>query len=174
MEKKNKGYKFTKGNRFYLHRKKSGRDKIFNKPELLLEAFDAYREWNKENVWNKIEVKTRIIELVKGEQEEKRSSTVAPMTITAFCHFVGVNENYMRNFRSEQKDEPDFTAVIQYIYEQCESQMFAGASVGAYNANIISRKLGLADKIHQESVNYNTNITKDEAEAIAAALDKRI
>ena len=40
----------------------------------------------------------------------------------------------------------DFSAVISMVEEIIETQQFEGAAVGAFNANIIARKLGLADK----------------------------
>lgn len=45
-----------------------------------------------------------------------------------------------------EKNDEDFLHVIARVEETIETQQFEGACVGAFNANIIARKLGLSDK----------------------------
>ncbi len=51
-----------------------------------------------------------------------------------------------KNSTDDSTDDKDFLMVIARIEETIETQQFEGACVGAFNANIIARKLGLSDK----------------------------
>src|SRR5690606_4225743 len=73
--------------------------------------------------------------------------TSRPYTLTALCLYLGINTAYFRQFKDNLKDtDEDFSTVITRIEETIYSQKFEGASVGAFNANIIARDLGLSDK----------------------------
>ena len=67
-------------------------------------------------------------------------------------------------------------AVIARIEGIITTQQFEGACVGAFNANIISRTLGLADKKEINAVvPTGLNIVvndKDEAELVERLMDK--
>lgn len=115
------------GNQFWKLRSKHGRDKLFSTPELLWEAACEYFEWCNENPW--------IV---------KKMKTPRPYTLSGLCFYLGCNEAYFRQF--EKEANKDFSTVINDIKTVIETQQFEGASVGAFNANIIARKLGLSDK----------------------------
>ena len=70
--------------------------------------------------------------------------TERPFTLTGLCLYLDCSEGYFRTFKLTCSD--DFLAIITRIEHVIETQQFEGATVGAYNANIIARKLGLADK----------------------------
>ncbi len=53
-------------------------------------------------------------------------------------------EKHAEGFR--EGDYPAFFEVITRADQIIDQHQFEGASVGAFNANIIARKLGLADK----------------------------
>jgi hypothetical protein len=68
--------------------------------------------------------------------------TQTPMSLESFCLFSDISTETFRNYESTK----DFIEVTTRIRGVIESNQFEGATVGAYNPNIIARKLGLADK----------------------------
>lgn len=128
-----------KGNQFWKLRSKHGRDTLFATPELLWDAACEYFDWCDNNPWSVIKNKT------KGKKKEKEESpTQRPYTLTGFLLYCGANTGYWSEFKSYNHN--DFSEVISRIETIIETQQFEGAAVGAFNANIISRKLGLSDK----------------------------
>jgi len=131
------------GNQFWKLRSKHGRDKLFATPELMLEAAYEYFQWCDNNPWIKNDV-------VKGGEQAGMKlaiETERPYTLTGLCLYLGCSSSYFRVFKSELEEDPqDFLTVITRIEEVIETQQFEGAAVGAFNANIIARKLGLSDK----------------------------
>lgn len=138
------------GNRFWELRSKHGRDKLFETPQLLWEAACEYFNWCDSNPWNKKE-------LVKsGDLAGKLFDipTERPYTITGLCIYLGCNEAYFRVFKGQlPAGEKDFNTVIEQIEQVIYTQKFEGAAVGAFNANIIARDLGLRDKSETEISN---------------------
>ena len=65
--------------------------------------------------------------------------------------YCDANEAYWRQFKA--KNHRDFSTVISRIESVIETQQFEGAVVGAFNANIIARKLGLSDKQDDQGTN---------------------
>lgn len=136
-------------NAFWKNRTKHGRDKLFTTPDLLWKAATEYFQWCDDNPWIKNEA------IKSGDFAGKivKVPTSRPYTLTALCLYLGVDTSYFRKFKENLKEEEeDFFTVITRIEETIYSQKFEGAAVGAFNANIISRDLGLAD-------NHNSNIT---------------
>lgn len=129
-----------KGNQFWRLRSKHGRDKLFATPELLWEAACEYFGWCDAHPWLKQEaVKSgtlagRIIEV----------PTARPYSLSGFLLYIGASESYWKEFRAAGHE--GFLSVIDEVERVIETQQFEGATVGAFNANIISRKLGLIDK----------------------------
>ena len=133
------------GNRFWEMRSKHGRDKLFSSADLLWEAACEYFQWCEDNPWYKIDFKGK-------DAEEVKIPTARPFTIQGLCRFLDCSSSYFREFkRSPPKDSKDFLTVITRIEETIYQHKFEGAVVGAFNANIISRDLGLADKQHIEN-----------------------
>lgn len=128
---------FQKGNQFWKMRSKHGRDRIFQTPEILLEACYEYFEYTDSRKWSKTDWVGK--DAIQVERE-----TSVPYTITGMCIFLGVNSVYWAQFKKAAPSE--FSKVITHVEEIIYSQKFEGASVGAFNANIIARDLGLADK----------------------------
>ena len=86
---------------------------------------------------------------------EVKIPTSSPFTLMGLCCYLGVNTHYLIDFenslKERLKDKDDVEArgyydVITHVREVIYVQKFEGAVVGAYNANIISRELGLAEK----------------------------
>jgi len=128
------------GNQFWKLRSKHGRDKLFQTPELMWEAACEYFEWCDNNPWYKNEA------IKSGDLvgTTVKVPTARPYTITGFLVYIGASEQYWRTFKAN--DHKDFLAVMEEIERVIYTQKFEGAAVGAFNANIIARDLGLSDK----------------------------
>ena len=142
------------GNKFWMLRSKHGRDKLFASPELLWDAACEYFQWCEDNPWYKSEqVKMPGKGYTDSEGEFHAPQTIAeiptarPFTMQGLCLYLNASVNYFRTFKAELKEkDKDFLVVITRIEETVYMQKFEGAAVGAFNANIISRDLGLSDK----------------------------
>lgn len=126
-----------KGNEFWKKRSKHGRDKIFETPEILLEACYEYFDYQSQRTWEKTDFKGK-------DADEVKIPTSSPFTLSGLCVFLGVNTVYFNQF--DKKCSKDFTKVITHVRDIIYTQKFEGAAVGAYNSNIIARELGLTDK----------------------------
>lgn len=147
------------GNQFWKCRSSHGRDKLFSTPELLWEAACEYFQWCDENPWttNKAIQKVVPVKRNKGKKVETINEeltqrevipTERPYSLSGFCIYVDASSMWWRNFKEQCKNnkDEDFLIVITRVEEIIRTQQFEGACVGAFNANIISRTLGLADK----------------------------
>jgi hypothetical protein len=127
---------------------KGGLEKLFKTPQSLWEAACDYFKWVKLNPWYKKEWKSDfgLVDVPVGR----------PMTIKGMCIHMGANSEYYRNFKNtlSPEDRVVFSSVINKIDEIIYTQKFEGAALGAFNANIISRDLGLADN---QNVNLSDN-----------------
>jgi hypothetical protein len=145
----------TPGNQWWKLRSKHGRDKIFKTPDLLWEACQEYFEMTGERTWVKIDF--------RGKDADKvEIPTAVPFTITGLAIFLGITHTTWANYKANpaviqdpydkdnvELDEvifKDFLSVITHVENIVYNQKFEGATVGAYNANIIARDLGLVDK----------------------------
>lgn len=134
------------GNEYWKLRSKHGRDKLFNTPDLLWEAACEYFLWCDTNPWYKNEaVKSGDLagELIKVP-------TARPFTLAGLCLYMDASESYWKEFRKGDNLSEDFLSVITRVEEIVRNQKYEGAAVGAFNANIIARDLGLRDKVDTE------------------------
>lgn len=151
------------GNQFWKLRSKHGRDKLFATPELLWDAACEYFQWCDENPWTtrkatqkSIPVRKKVgkkIQTVMEEQTQREvTPTQRPYTLTGLCIYLGASSMYWYSFKSECKEKgaKDFLCIIARVEETIETQQLEGACVGAFNANIVARKLGLIDKQNHE------------------------
>ena len=69
-----------------------------------------------------------------------------PYTLTGLCAWLGVSERFWRDLRGSKKEDDEFSPVITRVEQIIYTNKFEGAAVGFFNANIIARDLGLADK----------------------------
>lgn len=129
-----------KGNKFWKLRSKHGRDKLFASSDLLWEAATEYFTWCDKNPWIKKD-------WVGKDAIPVDRPTARPYTLHGLCLYLDVNTRYFEQFkRNLAEADQDFSTVITRIEETIYQQKFEGAVVGAFNANIIARDLGLADK----------------------------
>lgn len=149
------------GNQFWKLRSKHGRDKIFETPEIMLEACYEYFEYQSKQTWNKIDYRGKDV-------QEVLIPTSSPFTLTGLCIFLGVNTVYFTQF--EKTCSKDFSKVITHVRDVIYKQKFEGATVGTYNANIIARDLGLVDK---KELEIDSKMTPEErAKRIAELKEK--
>ncbi len=127
------------GNQFWRLRSKHGRDKLFSTPELLWEAACEYFDWCDGNPWNVTKITTK-----KSGTETDTTPTQRPYSLSGLCLYLNCSQSYFREFKRHCSE--DFMTVVSRIEETIETLQFEGAAVGAFNANIIARKLGLSEK----------------------------
>jgi hypothetical protein len=158
-----------KNNSFWELRTKHGRDKIFESPDMFLKAaYEYFKEVDK-NPWYHNEV----VKSGKDAGKVLPIPTSRPYTIEALCVFLGITYQTFLNYETSDTHK-DFFEVFTHVREVIENNQFEGATVGAYNANIIARKLGLSDKVDakQTNITYNVSVSKEEAKQISDALEE--
>lgn len=153
-----------RGNQFWKLRSSHGRDKLFETPDLLWEAAQEYFNWCDAHPWYKVEANKN----PKARREDKliKVPTAIPYTLSGLCIYLDASENWWKEFRKGENLSKDFLAVISRVEEIIRTQKFTGAAVGAFNANIISRDLGLADKQESRHVDKDGNDVKPPAQFV--------
>lgn len=140
-------------------------------PESLELAWQQYFAWCDENPWYKHE-QTKGGQLIKVP-------TSRPYTEAGFCAFHDLGINYIKELWNAVKERDDeqskrYSSVITRARAKCYAQKFEGASVGAFNANIIARDLGLADKTESEvkqDIRVKTDLSKLNLDELKALRD---
>lgn len=159
-----------KGNKFYLlAEKKPGAPKMFKTPDDLWKAFTEYKQYTDDNPW----IMYDVVKTGKDTGKLLPMPHQRPYTLMGFAVYLGTSFNTLYNYKEKYKD---FFNVYTRIDDECRTQKFQGASVGAFNANIIARDLGLADKkdLSSEdgsmspkiSINVSDSKTKDEIDKL--------
>lgn len=139
-----------KGNQ-YAKGADSGRPKLIQSPEHLLQLFKDYQDFCKDNPILKEDYVGKDAMRVFRQLER-------PLTWVGFECYLSDMEiiqdlgDYERNKEGRYEE---FTTIISRIKKYIESDQFSGAAVGIYQQNIIARKLGLSD--NNNNVNKNTN-----------------
>lgn len=138
------------GNQFWKLRSKHGRDKLFETPELMWEAACEYFESIDSSPYIKLEAKTVNIGDYQSEIAMAKLPVMKPYTIQGLCRYLDCNTVYFNQFKDNLKEtDPHykgFSQILTRIREIIYEQKFSGAASGFFNANIIARDLGLADK----------------------------
>lgn len=120
---------------WWLAHPKGGRPPYYTDPDVLWQDCCEYFEFTK----------TRTIDKVEYHGKDALRCLVptnVPFTLTGLCIFIGMTLDTWAQYRKKE----EFSAVCTRVQEIIYSQKFNGAAVGQYNANIIARDLGLADK----------------------------
>jgi len=111
-------------------------------PEELWDEAEKFFGWCKENPWIKVDFKGKDAERVEIPVER-------PYSVAALCNWLNISDETFRNYEKGKGYESYF-GVSARIKRIIDTQYFEGGMVGAFNANIVSRKLGLAEKIDQK------------------------
>lgn len=135
-------------NQFWKQRTKHGRDKLFESPEQLWIAACEYFTWCDNNPLLTTEFHGR----------NAKKCIVPKMrayTWTGLEFFLDVTS--FRDYKTNEAYK-DFSQIITRIENIIYTQKFEGAAAGLFNANIISRDLGLADKkeVEQKTIIVET------------------
>jgi hypothetical protein len=128
---------FEAGNELWKRRSKHGRAALFASPELLWDAACEYFGWCDENPWKEKD-------WVGKDADEVYREKTRPYTLAGLCVYCGASRHWWNEFRKAASS--DFLEVVTRVEEIIYQQKFEGATVGVFNANIISRDLGLVDK----------------------------
>lgn len=134
-----------KGNSFWKFRTKHGRDKIFSTPESLWEAAVEYFEFTDKRKWQKDD-------WVGKDAIKVKRKTETPYSLKGLFLYLDVSDRYFIDFEEALEGKNDdvsngFSHVITRIRNIIYTQKYEGAVVGAFNANIISKELGMSEKI---------------------------
>lgn len=132
---------FKQGNFFWKTRSKHGRDKLFATPELMWNAACEYFQWCEDNPLQECQLAK-----YRDKAEIAYVPKVRAFTLEGLCQFLNCDKSYLRKFESNNIGSSDFITIITRIRETIYCQQFTGAASGLFNANIISRKLGLAER----------------------------
>lgn len=140
-----------KGNQFWKLRSKHGRDKLFESPELLWESACEYFEWCDKNPLYEEVIEKVKVNGIGDELRREQMPKMRPYTLHALCLYLDCSTEYLRHFEENNLESEGFMPVITRIREIIYNQKFEGAVSGFFNANIIARDLGLADKKEVEA-----------------------
>jgi hypothetical protein len=118
-----------------------GRPPEIKTPAMLWDLFLQYIEYNKANPFYVNDFKGNPPESVEIRKDK-------PLTIVGFEDFLGVGIKWFEQFKGSDtvKNNPEFSSIITRVEASCYNHKFSGAAAGIFNANIIARDLGLADK----------------------------
>lgn len=116
-------------------------------------AWQQYFQYVDDNPWMKNEA------VKSGELAGTiiQVPTARPYSEVGFCAFHNLGEKYIseladtlqkhaKDKESKNKEEAaELSNILTQARARCRAQKFEGAAVGAFNANIIARDLGMAD-----------------------------
>lgn len=142
-------------------------------PKQLAEKFEEYVKWSEENV---IEIGERQKGIASGGYVDKTTTNYKQRLISVhgFLVFIGKSKRWWTEL-SDGKQGDKFSTLKDSITSYCEDYQKEMAAAGIFNANIISRLLGLADKKEQtgESINIIVN-SPEEKEKLESMKDMQI
>lgn len=157
----------TPGDRFWLARSSFGKKPNFKNGDELWAACCEYFEWATDNPH--YEVRPFAYE---GRVTTKELPKVRAFTIQALCIFLDISrdtwDNYSKGLEGGKK--PGIHEVAQRVNEIIREQKFSAAAADLLNPTIITRDLGLAEKVD------NDHRVKDERtpEQIRAGLESKL
>lgn len=121
-----------------FHPQKRGRPRKFKPADLL----DEFQNYIQDRMSNPIVEKEEESGYAGHNSSAKTKEKSHPqlLSVADFCVFLGCS----RNWWNELPDE--FLGVKSHISTYIDNFQLKGASIGVFNANIVSRLLGLKDK----------------------------
>ena len=134
------------GNTYWERREKHGRDRKFTAEEIK-DLFIEYFKWCDDNPW----IKTDFVRGGESAGMLVNIPTKRPYTLHGFQAHIGVGINYIEQLEKSLKgkddqESEDLSCILSWARNVCFTNKFEGAAVGAFNATIIARDLGLTDK----------------------------
>lgn len=117
------------------------------KPDEMLVKFREYVTWAKDNP---ISIEKNVVNTTtKGDTYRSDAVETKPrlISIKGFLVFLGAGSDWWQSLdREDAKRKEEFSRVKSFIRDYCENYQSEMASAEIFNANIVSRLLGLADK----------------------------
>lgn len=127
-------------NQFWKLRASHGRELIFSSPSILWEACCEYFEATDERKWFKTEFHGK-------DATQCLVPVETPYTWSGLYLFLDISHTAW----SEYENREDFNAICIRVRGIIYTQKFEGAAVGAFHPMIISRDLGLTDKVESKT-----------------------
>lgn len=121
-------------NQFWKNRTKHGRDKLFSTPEILFEEACKYFDATDKRKWVKKDWVGKDAMEVERENE-------TPYTKSGLFLFLDIDNKTWDLYKLRE----DFIQITTRIEQIIYTQKIEGAAVGAFNANIVARELGLKE-----------------------------
>ena len=135
---------------------------IFENGQELWEAACEYFQWMDDNPIYTVKPFS-----TKNGVKDHTQCHPRPYTLSSLCIFLRIDQVTWFRWRREVDELKDWCITIDEIIR---TQKFEGASVGIYNANLIMRDLGMADKQEVSGpnggpveTNINSGMTPKEA-----------
>lgn len=131
---KKDGSGFLPGNELWRRRQRHGRKLSFETPEDLEAACHEYFDWADANpLWE-----------MKAFSNGLTAKLPHPraMTIRGLCVYIGLGRRSWDDYRTRD----GYAEICEIVEDIMFEQKFAGAAAGLFNATIIARDLGLADR----------------------------
>lgn len=159
----------TTTNRFWMARSSLGPKPVFESPEMLWAAATEYFEWASDNPL--YEAKAFAYE---GLVQVKELPKMRAFTLHGLCLFLDISrqtfENALKGVPGTLGAVPGMQEMAQLIAETIRDQKFTGAAADLLNAGIISRDIGLAEKV-ESKVTLDDERTPDQ---IAAGIESKL
>jgi hypothetical protein len=142
-----------KGNKYYLLAESHGRDKVFETPQDLWDAFLEYQNEINSNPIIKVDFRGKDSDRIEIPLQR-------PLTLRGLAEYLGMTYQGIKNY-GDLESHKDFFDIYARIENKCYNSKFEGAAVGIFNPAIIARDLGLKESSEiDHSGNINTTITK--------------
>lgn len=137
-----------------FHPQKRGRPRKFKPADLL----DEFQNYIQDRMSNPIVEKEEESGYAGRNSSAKTKEKSHPqlLSVADFCVFLGCS----RNWWNELPDE--FLGVKSHISTYIDNFQLKGASIGVFNANIVSRLLGLKDKTELSGGSIILRVETDE------------
>lgn len=128
---------FEKGSNIWALRKSDFNQPRKYLPHELPAQFNDYVEWVNNNPITKpfFNTKTGFVDDMKLPR---------PLTIIAFCQFIGLSRSTFDKWSKEPEYEPICSIIRDAIY----NQKYEGAAVGIFNSTIMVRDLNLSEQVN--------------------------
>ena len=139
-----------------FHPQKRGRPRKFKPAELL----DEFQNYIQDRMSNPIVETEEEIGVVGKNSSAKTKEKSHPqlLSVADFCVYLGCS----RNWWNELPDE--YLGVKSHISTYIDNFQLKGASIGVFNANIVSRLLGLKEKTELTGGDGLTIVVKSQEE----------
>lgn len=137
-----------------FHPQKRGRPRKFKPADLL----DEFQNYIQDRMSNPIVEKEEESGYAGRNSSAKTKEKSHPqlLSVADFCVFLGCSRNWWNELPEE------FLGVKSHISTYIDNFQLKGASIGVFNANIVSRLLGLKDKTEFSGGGITLNIVTDQ------------